>query len=709
MSASLPLPCSGRLAALVRVARMACLATAIGLVGSGYVAPAQAAPPPLDAATMWKLQRIGNPALTPDGKFAIVSVTRYDMELNKGQTDLWRIPTSGGAGEQLTADPASESEPQVSPDGRWVLFSAKRDDDKATQLYVLPLGGGEARRLTNVPTGATSAKWFADSQRIAFLSAVWADLPDFAAQGKRLKEREDSKMSGRVYERAPVTYWDRFLNDRETHVWVTALDARAPSSPTLAAGRPLPPQDPGAGSYDVSPDGKELAFVSDTDTTGIQGNADVFVVAIAAANTSSAAVSTSTSATNLTPDNPADDANPLYSPDGKWLAYTRKAIPNFYADTQKLVLRSRQDGTTRTLAPNFDRSAAGLVWAPDAKALYGSIDDAATHRVYRFDVASGTATALTRAGDTGSLVMAGKPAVLVGARQSFSEPAALVRIDLKTGDTVKLSGFNDELLGSVAMGKVESVTYAGANGAPVQMWVVYPPGFDPAKKYPLFLLLHGGPHNGISDVWTYRWNAQVFAGWGYVVAWHNFHGSSGFGQQFADSINPDRTTLPYTDTIKAAEWFMAKPWIDKERMVAGGGSYGGYLASVLLGREHPFKALIAHAAVYNSYTQIGSDYGAEKDRFFQYWEQPERFHAYSPHMAAANFKTPTLVIHGQLDQRVPVNHGMELFNTLQTKGIPSKFVYFPDENHWVLKPQNSLFWYEQVKDWVTHYAAPGAR
>lgn len=236
-----------------------------------------------------------------------------------------------------------------------------------------------------------------------------------------------------------------------------------------------------------------------------------------------------------------------------------------------------------------------------------------------------------------------------------------------------------------------------------------PAGFDPAKKYPLFLLLHGGPHNGITDAWTYRWNAQVFAGWGYVVAWHNFHGSSGFGQQFADSINPDRTTLPYTDTIKATEWFMAKPWIDTERMVAGGGSYGGYLASVLLGREHPFKALIAHAAVYNSYTQIGSDYGAEKDRFFQYWEQPERFHAYSPHMAAANFKTPTLVIHGQLDQRVPVNHGMELFNTLQTKGIPSKFVYFPDENHWVLKPQNSLFWYEQVKDWVTHYAAPGAR
>jgi dipeptidyl aminopeptidase/acylaminoacyl peptidase len=680
-----------------------------GLAVSALFTTAQAAPPALDAATLWQLQRVGSPALTPDGKFTIATLTRYDVELNKGQTDLWRIPTAGGAAEQLTSDPASESEPEVSPDGRWVLFSAKRDEDKAAQLYVLPLAGGEARRLTNVPTGAGSAKWFTDSRRIAFLSAVWPDLPDFAAQGKRLKEREDSKMSGRVYERAPVTYWDHFLNDRETHVWVTTLEGRTPTSPTLAARRALPPQDPGAGSYDISPDGKELAFVADTDATGIQSNADVFVVPMADESSNAGAPATPVVATNLTPGNPADDANPLYSPDGQWLAYTRKAIPTFYADTQKLVLRSRKDGTTRTLAANFDRSADGLVWTPDAKALYGSIDDAATRRVYRFDVATGAAMPLTRAGDFAGLALAGKPAVLVATRQSFSEPPALVRVDLKTGDTARLSAFNDALLGGVSMGKVESVTYAGANSDPIQMWVVYPPGFDPAKKYPLFLLLHGGPHNGITDAWTYRWNAQVFAGWGYVVAWHNFHGSSGFGQQFTDSINPDQATLPYGDTIKATEWFMAQPWIDTERMVAGGGSYGGYLATTLLGREHPFKALIAHAAVYNEYTQIGSDYGAEKARFYQYWEKPAEFQANSPHMAAANFKTPTLVIHGQLDQRVPVNHGLELFNTLQTKGIPSKFVYFPDENHWVLKPQNSLFWYEQVKDWVTHYAAPGAR
>ena len=542
MQTSPSLPCIHR---TPRSVLCLCLANLAGLAVSALLGTAQAAPPALDAATLWQLQRVGSPALTPDGKFTIVTLTRYDMELNKGQTDLWRIPTAGGAAEQLTSDPASESEPEVSPDGRWVLFSAKRDEDKAAQLYVLPLAGGEARRLTNVPTGAGSAKWFADSRRVAFLSAVWPDLPDFAAQGKRLKEREDSKMSGRVYERAPVTYWDHFLSDRETHVWITTLDGRTPTSPTLAAHRALPAQDSGAGSYDISPDGKELAFVADTDATGIQSNADVFVVPMADESSNAGAPATPVVATNLTPSNPADDANPLYSPDGQWLAYTRKAIPTFYADTTKLVLRSRKDGSTRTLAANFDRSAAGLVWTPDAKALYGSIDDAATQRVYRFEVASGNAVPLTRAGDFAGLALAGKPAVLVATRQSFSEPPALVRVDLKTGDTARLSAFNDALLGGVSMGKVESVSYAGANGDPIQMWVVYPPGFDPAKKYPLFLLLHGGPHNGITDAWTYRWNAQVFAGWGYVVAWHNFHGSSGFGQQFTDSINPDQATLPY--------------------------------------------------------------------------------------------------------------------------------------------------------------------
>ena len=256
-------------------------------------------------------------------------------------------------------------------------------------------------------------------------------------------------------------------------------------------------------------------------------------------------------------------------------------------------------------------------------------------------------------------------------------------------------------------GTYESVTYEGARGEPVQMWVNYPPGFDRSRKWPLYLLLHGGPHNGITDSFHYRWNAQLFSGWGYVTAWHNFHGSSGFGQDFTDSINPEQALLPYQDTIRAAEWFATQPWIDPERMSAGGGSFGGYLASVILGREHPFKTLVAHAAVYNWFTQYGSDYGAGKRRFGEHWEKPGIMERNSPQFMAGNFDTPTLVIHGEKDYRVPLNHGIELFQTLQNKGVRSRLVYYPDENHWILKPQNSVFWYDTKEDWLKEFIGSG--
>jgi dipeptidyl aminopeptidase/acylaminoacyl peptidase len=665
------------------------------LACSTNVLAADATAVPLTAETMWQMKRIGDPQLSPDGRTAVVPVTRYDVKENKPYTDLYAIPTAGGEARQLTTDPSGESEPRFSPDGRWIAFVAKRADDKQPQLYVMATDGGEAKRVTEWPTGVSAPKWFPDSKRLAFLSRVWKDAKSKDELAKRMKDRDESKMSAKVWDRAPISYWDHLLDDREVHVYVTDRVGAAPTSPTLAAGRPLDGRDSGAGSYAISPDGAELAFSSNVDDSGVRPNLDVFTVPVAGG-----------AARDLTSGNVADDDSPDYSPDGRWLAYTKQSIPGFYGDTQRLVLVDRKSGMPRTLTDTWDRSASGLAWAPDSSGLYGSIDDSAARRVYFFAVSGGAPRAVTKGNDFTSLDVAGKPAVLVGIRQSFTEPPTLVRIDTKTGAPTKLSTFNDEVLKGVAMGPVESVTYRGADGADIQMWVIKPPGFDPAKKYPLFLILHGGPHNGITDTWQWRWNAQIFAGWGYVAAWHNFHGSSGFGQKFTDSINPNWIDLPYADTIKAADWFKAQPWIDADRMVAGGGSYGGYLATVLLGREHPFKALVAHAAVYNRYTQVGSDGGAEKDRHYEYWEKPAEFQHTSPHMFAAEFKTPTLVIHGQQDLRVPVNHGVELFNTLQNRGVPSKLVYFPDENHWILKPQNSLFWYSQVKDWMTRYAKP---
>jgi dipeptidyl aminopeptidase/acylaminoacyl peptidase len=653
----------------------------------------------LTAEKMWSLKRLSDPAITPDGLTAVVPVTTFDVTENKGLTDLWLIPLAGGLARQLTSDKASDTQATVSSDGKWVAFISRRGDDTENQVYVIAVDGGEARRVTNLPTGASAPKWFPDSRRIAFVSEVWPDLPRWEDQAARKRERESSKMSARVWTKAPISYFDHYLDDREPQLFSIALDGGDPTAITRMSGYFLSRQEYDATSYDISPDGLEVAFAAEVDKTGIDTNFDIILLETCGCKPPR----------DISAANKADEDAPRYSPDGRRLAYTQKRIPKFYADRSRLMIFDRAAGTTVGVTENWDRSADGLVWERDSRSLLGTIDDAGTRRVYRFRLDGGVPAAVTKASTFGGLALSRNGKGLIAIRQSFTEPPTLVSIAPRTGVAAKLSSFNDAALAGFDQGKVESVTYKGAKDADIQMWVVYPPGFDANKKYPVMMLLHGGPHNSMTDGLQWRWNAEVFASWGYVVTWHNFHGSSGFGNDFTDSINPDWITLPYEDTIKAAEWLMAKPWIDRERMVAAGGSYGGFLATTLLGRAHPFKALVAHAAVYNMYTQQGSDYGAETERFFNYWEKPEEFARYSPHTSAGNFKTPTLIIHNQLDLRVPLNHGIELFNTLQKRGVPSKLLYYPDENHWVLKPQNSLFWYQTVRDWVATYAAPGAK
>ena len=676
------------------------LAAALAL-SAAAPAFAQAAEP-FTAERSWQIQRVGGPSITPDGRTIVAPVKSYDPKENKELTDLWLWSADGSVQRALTTNPASDSSPVISPDGATVAFVSQRNGDTAPQLYLMSLAGGEPARLTNVPTGVAQPKWFPDGKRVAFLSRVWSDLDTMDKQAARLKERAEGRTSAQVWDGGPVYFWDTWVDDRQLHVMGVPVTGGDPSNLTLGTGFELPRTAVQLDSplYDIAPDGKEIAFVADSNPAANVVNLDVFTVPVGG-----------NAAVNRTSSNKASDTVPLYSPDGRWLAWGQQRIVGFYGDNKRLMLLDRRSGAARQVVDDaWDRSAEGLAWAPNSKHLYGAIDDAGSVRVYEFPL-EGKPRAITGDETFSSLAVAADSGTLVGLRQTFLEPPTLVRIDPKSKKVAKLSTVNDALLAGTALGTYESVTYAGANGKPIQMWVNYPPGFDKSKKYPLFMLIHGGPHNAMHNATQFRWNAQVFGSWGYVTAWPNFHGSSGFGNAFTDSINPYQDALPYQDVMAATNWLAQQPWIDAGRMVAGGGSYGGYLTAIILGRPHPFKALVAHAAVYNLYTQVAADYAFETPRFGPFWtpEQEAVFRQSSPHFGAANFNTPTLVIHNQKDYRVPLNHGIELYQALIQKGVPARLLYFNDENHWVLKPGNSLVWYREVKDWLEKYTAPSAQ
>ena len=651
---------------------------------------------PLSVEKLWEMKRIGSPVISPNGDWVVAPVTRYTVDDDKSHTDLWLFKTDGSVERPLTRHGSADGQPTFSPDGSKLAFVTRREGDDAAQIYILPMDEpGEATRLTEVPTGVSAPKWVGD--HIYFISRVYPGM-DWDEMAEKLSENRSSHMSAHTWNALPYSHWDHWIDEeREAHIFRIPAEGGDTENITEPTGWQLPRSTQGAGNYDVSPDESLVAFNANSTRDEANVNMDLFLVEPG-----------NSEAVNITPENEAPDSYPLFSPDGHTLAYTSQRIKGFYADTRRLVLYDVNTGMHSEVTTDWDRSADGLSWKPDGSGFFGAIDDAGTRRIYSIPADGTTPQPVTAETDFPSVDISSN-GVLVALNHSFIYPPRIVIVDASNGETTRLDTINDEILAEVDLGTYESVTYEGANGEEIQMWVHYPPGFDESKEYPLFLLIHGGPHSGITDGFHFRWNAQTFASWGYVTAWHNFHGSSGFGQDFTDAINPDWKTLPYEDTIKAAEWFANQPWIDADRMVAGGGSYGGYLSSILLAQEHPFNALVIHAPVYNMYSQMAADFVVHSERFGYFWEDPSIYKAISPHYFAGDFHTPALIIHGQLDYRVPVGQAFELFRKLQAQGIDSRLIYYPDENHWILKPNNSIYWYHQVRKWVEEYAPPGGR
>jgi dipeptidyl aminopeptidase/acylaminoacyl peptidase len=649
---------------------------------------------PFTVDVMWAVRRVGTPALSPDGAQVAYTVSVYDLEENRANGDVWVVPLAGGSPRRLTTNKASDGSPAWSPDGRRLAFVSRREGDAAGQLYVLPLDGGEAEKVTDMPLAVSNPKWLPDGKRIAFVSSVIADAETPEATKKALEVREKNKVKARVTEDRLYRFWDRWLTDGEyPHIFVVDLESRKVTDLLPGSRRHMSLTD-GTGEFDVSPDGATIVFSANSTPAPFRTlNQDVFAVP-----------TTGGEVRNLTGGNPADDENPVFSPDGRRLAYGLQKKADGWPDRTRLALLDVATGTTTVLTEAFDHSPADWTWTPDGASIVFHAEVRARTGLFAVPVAGGAPRLLHRGGTTAGAEVSARDYV-VFQHHSVDAPPEVAVVGLDGTGFRKVTHVNDTLMAGVALGTMEEVTFKGAGGDDVQMFVVRPPGFDPGQKYPLVQLVHGGPVGTFGDSFSFRWNPQAFAAPGYVVAMVNFHGSSSFGQAWVESILGAHPDKPFTDIMKATDHLIAAGYVDPARLAAAGGSYGGFLVNWIAGHTDRFKALVSHAGVYSLLGQSASDagYGRQHSYGGYPFTNLANVEKWSPNRFSAGFKTPMLILHGERDYRVPVGQGLELYGVLTAKGVPARLVYYPDENHWILKGQNSKHWYGEVLGWLARW------
>ena len=668
------------------------------MLGMALSADAQApAKHPLAFDDLIKLHRISAPEVSPDGKWVAYGISTPDMETNRGVGNIWLVGTSGGDAIQLTQS-GKDSAPSWSPDGKTLAFLSGRDG--TSQVYVISMEGGEAKKLTTLSTGADLFKWSPDGKSIAFTSGVYVDCKDDACNKKRDEEKEKSKVKAHVAEHLLYRHWDHWSEGKRSHLFIQPVEATpAAHDLTEAADYDVPPDQRGGDTdLNFSPDSKEICYTAVTDKMeATSTNGDLFLVPV-----------TGGEPKRITT-NQGFDGNPVYSPDGKYIAYHAQMTAGYEADRWQVLLYNRQAGQSENISASFDRSAGELSWSPDSKTIYFLAENETLQPIYAMEPRAGATPKKLLDGYNAAYSFSGDGKILVTERTSLTMPGELFVAAADGSGLKQLTHANDSILASVEMNAPETFWFEGAEATRVQAMIIRPPQSVPTKKYPMLVLLHGGPQTMWSIAWGYRWNAQLFSGAGYVTLMINRRGSTGYGQKFTDQITADWGGRAYVDVMKGIDAAILKyPYIDKTKMAAAGGSYGGYMADWLATHTDRFKAIVSHAGVYDKVSMYATEelWFEEHDSQGTPWTAPENYKRWSPSTYAADlgkYKTPTLVVAGERDYRVPYTQSLEFFSALQRQGVPSKLVVFPDEGHWVLKPQNSQFWYKTFLDWLAEY------
>ena len=707
---------------------------------------------PMTFADLMAMKRVSDPQVSVSGKWVMFSVTDVSLEKNTKVNHLWVVPLSGGAERQVTTG-SGEGEGRFSPDGKWVMYAAGGQlmvaawDDAAGTV-------GEGRAVTSLETGADGGVWAPDSKHFLFVSEVYPECEaagvDRNAAEARCNAAKDeasakSPVKARIFTDLLYRHWDHYVGPKRSHIFWgdveggTGSGTQGPEdltpasvvgdhvAPTFSLGGPL--------GYAISPDGREIAYEVNLDKVPAEStNNDIYVLKVGAEPGTARKVSTSL----------GSDDGPQYSPDGKWLAWRSQRRGGFESDKFRLVVMDRATGTIRDVMPKWDSWVDEFIWSPDSKRIYFASPDRGEEPAFEVElegIAAGQVAGIVGSGAFGDIRVSpdGKLLVMSGMRVDRPSTIVSVRADKPVDRLSVLAHVNDSLLSELSLAPLEPFWFAGADGTKVEGFVVRPPNFDPAKKYPVKYLLHGGPQTAWGDDWSYRWNAELFAADGYVVVMVNRRGSTGYGQQFVDEVSGDWGGRPFVDLMKGLDYAEAKyPFIDKTRECALGASYGGFMADWVLTHTDRFKCIVTHDGMYNPQ----SAFGTTEELWFNEWEfrplagsgpdavveqtkpahpwdfydkpaSEDPFRKWSPMMFIKDARTPTLVIHSQLDYRLDLSEGLQLFTALQLLGVPSEMLSFPDEGHWILKPQNSQLWNETVSDWcdrwtgTNKYAAVG--